>query len=72
MVKWHDPKVPTIEQIAYIVCDVSRLEGKSVPRAMIEAILAGDKDIHQQWLDRLKEIDWQRRLNEIHVMDYLG
>lgn len=71
LVPWRDPNVPTVEQIAYIVCDVAEMEGKPVPRGEIERILRSDPVIHAQWLKRLEDIDWKRRLNEIHLIDGL-
>lgn len=69
LVRWRDPNVPTIEQIAYIVQDVARLEGRPVPRDEIERILRNSLSIHKQWLDRLLTVDWKARLNELAVLD---
>lgn len=71
LVAWVDPDVPTVEQIAYIVEDVSRLEGKHVPRFEIEHILRTNATIRAEWLERLSGVDWKRRLNEIHTEDAL-
>lgn len=65
LIPWRDPDVPTVEQIAYIVCDVAELEGKPVPRNEIERILHRDQKIHEMWLNKLSEIDWKLRLLEI-------
>lgn len=73
LVLWVDPDVPTIEQIAYIVCDVALFDkGKILPRHEIEKILTSNKVLRDEWLKRLSEIDWKRRLNEIHIQDALA
>lgn len=72
LVPWVDPDAPTIEQIAYIVCDVAELEGKPVPRLEIERILRSNRKLHDEWIARLSEIDWRHRLNEIHIADAIA